>query len=171
MNRYLEVVNKIKQKVSVNWLMPSQRKIFDIISNQYMSQKMINVFGRVGSGKTLLGWVLNLEEVASYLTEPDAPPSGKYKDSLVIDNVPSDKFIARSLRLLLFDLPEVSRVIILTEKPVEDSMPKIELRLNEEDLSKFKQNMFLNCGLQITSSDDSYNLSKLIISSIIVEGE
>lgn len=169
MSRYLQLINLIKQKCDLSWATPSQQEIISLLTSCYSSHKVINIFGDPGSGKTFLGWLLHKNRFGSYISEPNEIGMPIRNHRVIIDNAPTDRFQARSLRSHLQE-SNYKQFIFITALPVDDDMLKLHLHLTKDDKAKFKQNLYLYCGFQLIHDEQRINLNNLLIANLKGDG-
>lgn len=139
---------RVRDRLSREWFTPSQARVWDSIKRfSGPPHRVINIYGVEGTGKTFLGWVFEREKYATYGKWP-------FNDQVVLprlclDDAPSDRFNSRALRPLV-DKLGIQQIILLTRVRVDElSMPVFELRLNQEDLDRFRANYFRYLKLTI----------------------
>ena len=151
---------RLKDRLSVPWLTPSEFCIWELIQKfDAPPHRVINIYGDEGTGKTFLAWLMEREKYASYSVwgqtiKPVLP-------RLVIDDAPSDKISSREIRPLV-DRLGVKQIIMLTRIRVDErDLPAFELRVNEPDIEHLSANLFRY--LQITMPEGAYRNYKSII--------
>jgi len=159
MSVYIDILNQIKEKYTYDWLMPSQSIIYDAIEDFIgPPHKIINIYGKEGSGKTFLGWVLNKRGIGKYFSSLEALADNV--EIAIIDNTLYDRDYVRGLRNTLWS-KHVRQAIILTRYRAEDSIPTFLLELNEDDIQFFKGNLFRFLNLR-SPEETIFNLWKYI---------
>ena len=142
MSVYIDILNQIKEKYTYDWLMPSQSAIYDMINNFIgPPHKIINVYGKEGSGKTFLGWVLNQKGIGKYF--PSLDDLTDNVEIAIIDCTQYDRDFVRGLRNRLWS-KHVRQAIILTRYRAEDSIPSFALDLNEDDIRVFLKGIYFD---------------------------
>lgn len=58
MSQFVRRLNQIKSNRIPEWLTPSQQEAFFKVKTALRTPSTVNLFGRVGVGKTFLGWTL-----------------------------------------------------------------------------------------------------------------
>jgi hypothetical protein len=147
MNRYIEIQNQIKRKADINWLTDSQKKQYNNcveFLNTY--HKIINLYGKEGTGKTFIGWILYKEQIATYYSSMNQVEDKK--NCIIIDNYKSDRRNIRNLRNIL-KFKGISHVIVITRYKAEDDIPSFCLSIESEDLNRFKHNLNIHLDLDI----------------------
>ena len=154
MSKYLELLSLIKQKCDITWATPSQREIISLLASRYSSHKVINIFGEPGSGKSFLGWLLHKNGYGTYICDPQEILSSIPHRRVIIDNAPCERFSSTKSKSYLQEC-NYTQFIFITTTPVDDDMLKLHLHLTEEDKAKFKQNLYLHCGLQLVYDENN----------------
>lgn len=58
MNRFVDILNRIRQNANLQWLTPSQQIVHRLLNERLAFLDEVNLWGAHGVGKTFLGWVL-----------------------------------------------------------------------------------------------------------------
>lgn len=132
---------RIRDHLSLDWLTPSERAIWDEIHRfDGPPHRIVNVHGAPGSGKTFLGWLMHREGYATYGVWSRRPKPVHAR--LVLDNATSDQIATRAIRPLVDELG-ISQIILLSRRPVaEEAMPKFELQVTPDDLEYLRGNLY-----------------------------
>lgn len=161
MTAYEAILNQIKAAVSPGWLTPSQRAIFDALEKRYHTHLMVNVSGQRGVGKTLMGWVVHkahgYDFVHPDLEVADWPPKA------ILDLETLHREEARRLRAEML-LHQRERALVLTRRPVDDSVVRLQLDLTEQDIKHAKGNFYRHLSIQLLADGD--NLHDLVLANI-----
>ena len=168
MTQYANFINTLKSQCDKSWLTPSQRSIFDKLASGFTTQRVVNVYGAEGTGKTFLGWVLEKEGIGRYFLNVENlrqynPDSERMV--AVIDNFPADRKAHRDFRSKMLDMG-VERSVVLTQFAIPDDIPKLLLEFREEDRNQFKHTCYSKARLQITVESDRDNMHSLIKNNI-----
>jgi len=163
MRTYTQLLNELKIKADSKWLTPSQQDIFRLISDHFQTHKLINIYGKEGSGRTFLAWMLQSHQSWTHVLDIEEWPVNCSK--IVIDNYPSDKQAVRKIRSEII-ANNSQQAIVITTKPAEDDIPQLELRLTQYDVQFVKSNLYQFLDVQIKNEDDSWNLHELILNNI-----
>lgn len=141
MNRYVDIMNRIRQHAHPEWLTPSQKEAYDKICSRLGFLDEVNLWGDHGSGKTFLAWVLRARGLADYTAR-----AGKMTQKLslqrtiIVDNISWRRLEARDAvhqcRMLGYE-----KVILVSTEPVEDDIAHVSLSLSSEDIEKVRQNL------------------------------
>jgi len=148
MSDLLSIVQQLRDRLEIDLLTPHQRAALEWIHHlDFPPNRVINVYGTAGVGKTFLAWMLEREEYASVFDYNTAyKPVYKH---LVIDKAPTAREATRELRALPQQLG-VDQLILLTRNRVDEpSMPAIELAAENEDRAKVASNLFRHLGLSV----------------------
>jgi len=135
---YLELMNSIKDQHNENWLTPSQKRIYDKVTTKFQPQKIINIFGEKGVGKTFLGWLITTFYEGHYTKDKSCLKS---KIVNVIDDFGYKK---QDLRALLPNTKTLSipKTILISNKKINDDIISLELDFETLDKNKFKNNLW-----------------------------
>lgn len=164
MSLYVQWMNLIKERATVAWLTESQRVIYDQIVNQWGAARFVNLVGPVGSGKTFLAWILVKEQ--AYVYEHDLRAAPPNTQQVIVDDAEYTRLMRSTAQAL-----SLGRVILITETPVKDPMPRAELRLTEHDVHQALHNLYANCSIQFTASDPKgTDLARIIRTEVIARG-
>jgi len=171
MTQYANFINTLKSQCDKSWLTPSQRSIFDKLDSGFTTQRVVNVYGAEGTGKTFLGWILekenmgkyfvNVEDLKQYLISNHGPNG----IVAVIDNFPADRKAHRDFRSKMLDMG-VERSVVLTQFAIPDDVPKLLLEFRDQDRQHFKHTCYSKARLQITVESERDNMHSLIKNNI-----
>jgi len=139
-NRFVDTLNRIRQRVSVDWLTPSQRAAYERLREQLEFLDEVNLWGAHGTGKTFIGWVLHRQGVATYAARLEAFEPALAERVVVVDN--SD-WRRRAVRDALHRCREYGygKVMLISTEPVQEQMASVELRLTADDLQAVAENL------------------------------
>lgn len=133
MNRFVDTLNRIRQSADSSWLTPSQQRVKAAILERLKFLDEVNLWGRPGTGKTFLGWMLRKERIADYVaTAGHVGPAGAVR-TIVIDNAGWRRYEVREI-LHCARRSGYNRLILITPEPVQEQMATVELLLTQEDL-------------------------------------
>ncbi len=165
MSLYLMWVNLIKEKAAETWLTDSQRAVYETILEHWETQPFINLYGARGGGKTFIGRLLARERGYAYVQALGEAPAGTAQ--VVLDDAAYD----RMLRPLARELA-LGRVILVSERPVREAMPKVELQLDVHDVRQFCANLSERCGIPLVNTlPDGLDLGEILRRELIARGE
>ena len=141
MSRLVEFQNRIRRQFCLEWLSPSQKKTYDHLQNLLSFQETVNLYGSTGVGKTFIRWVLEKEvPMYSYLSPDKLEENTTNKTSwAVVDPHPRQRLIVRQTLATLHDL-DYTKIILVSDEPIEDQIPRCQLALTPSDLQKIYQN-------------------------------
>lgn len=152
MNIYIEKINEIKTKLNKDWLTVSQGKAFsqckEFLNSHY---KLINLYGKEGTGKTFIGWVLNKEKIGKYYSNVNKVEDNQ--KSIIIDNCDYNRQFARNLRNKL-RLKKINHSLLITRYRVEDDIPAFCLNITEDDINIFKHNLFIYLNMKVSDINE-----------------
>jgi hypothetical protein len=120
-NRFVDTLNRIRQRVSVDWLTPSQRAAYERLREQLEFLDEVNLWGAHGTGKTFIGWVLDRQGLAAYAARSESVEPASVTRVVVVDN--SD-WRRRAVRDALHRCREYGygKVVLISTEPVQEQM-------------------------------------------------
>lgn len=140
-NRFIDILNRIRQNVSPTWLTPSQQMAYNLLHERLNFLDEINLWGRPAVGKTFIGWVLQaqgLAAYASYLEEVSQEPA--LRRMIVLDNIGWQRAEVREA-LHYCRHQGYEKVVLITTAPVHDQISTVELTLTPDDVEKVAANL------------------------------
>jgi hypothetical protein len=139
---------RIHDRLSPEWLTPSQRQVWEQLHRFHgPPHRVVNVYGPRGSGKSFLGWLMHREGHATYSKWTDE--RRPIHPRLVLDNAPTDRASARSVRPLVDEL-NIRQIILLSRRRVDEpDMPAFALTVTEDDLDHFRANLYRHLNITI----------------------
>lgn len=140
MNQFVDILNRIRQAADLSWLTPSQQEAREAILERLKFLDEVNLWGRPGTGKTFLGWILMKERLADYVPGIQEIQRARALRTLVIDNAAWKR---SEVRDILYRARQwgYSRVVFLTAEPLEDQVATVELSLTSEDKERVARNL------------------------------
>lgn len=142
MSLYLKLHNRVKQHADADWLTPTQQEKLNQIRKGIELNEMINLYGKHGSGKTFLCWILSKLESAAYVPNPLAFPTPG-QTAVIIDNF--NYFGKNSFRKISarHSLKKVNRFVIVTVHPfLEEQCFRIKMPIPTfEDIERIIGNL------------------------------
>lgn len=140
MNRYVDILNRIRQHADLSWLTPSQRQAYQLLVERLKFLDELNLWGCHGAGKTFLAWMLSKHGVCAYVPcrEELAPAllfrtvifeSSGWRRPEVRDNL-------RHCRGMGYD-----KVILITTEAVQDQLSQVKLSLTTRDVEQVVTNL------------------------------
>ena len=165
MSLYTQWINLIKEKADETWLTDSQREVYEAILSRWSSAPFVNLHGRAGAGKTFIARLLAKAHGYVYTWDLRQAPQGAKQ--VIVDNAEYSRLLrplARSLRL--------GRVLLITNVPVEDTMPKVRLELNTRDVNQFCAVLSERCGISFVHTiPQGEDLAQILRQEVVARGE
>ena len=140
MNRFVDILNRVRQGACVDWLTPSQKAAYDLLQERLGFLDEVNLWGRHGVGKTFIGWILHQQGLAAY-----CPLLGQVEQDLLSHTVVVDNLNWRRAEVLEalhhcrnkgFD-----KIVLITTEPVQHQIATVELRLTPKDMEHAANNL------------------------------
>ncbi len=160
MSVWLQLLNEIKRRPPEQLLTPTQRTARDQLLDLMRYPQWINLYGKSGTGKTLVAWAVARACGAAHLPLPSLLAECSSSDeALLIDNAPHEEADVRRLLSKAEMLRAVS-VVLITCHPITMPMKRVELALpNPADLEVvYKSLGLLNYPCQRAALPSSPNL-------------
>lgn len=127
MSTWLELSNELKRHYHGGYLTATQQAAYASLLEQLRGPNWVNLYGRPGSGKTLLAWLTARATGLAYVARPSdlghMPPA---PDGLIIDNAPVSEADARAV-LAECQLLNCLTVLLVTQRPIAMPMRRVEL--------------------------------------------
>lgn len=155
---YYMLINNIKDKFDLTWLTPSQRSIYDLITQKFISHKIINIYGQPGTGKTFLAWNLEKHYGAIKVSNIDDVENASV---VIIDDYGHKKTDIRALLQEMF-FKNIEKIIVITEKKADDDILCLFLDFTSEDRKVFKNNLWKHFNFDFSNEKEEYNMNSLI---------
>ena len=154
---------RIRDRANISWLTPSQNAIWNSIKEfDGPPHRIINIYGGEGTGKTFLGWIMERENYATYMTWRETPKPQFPR--LVIDEARHDRTSTREIRPMT-DTLSLKQIILLSRIRIDEpSVPAFELRVLDEDIESLKANLFRH--LRISTPEGSFRNYKLLLNKV-----
>lgn len=166
MSQFVRHLNQIKSNRIPEWLTPSQQEAFFKVKTALRTPSTVNLFGRVGVGKTFLGWTLAHELNFFYLSDPvliKTITSNQYS-GLILDNCRADRQTHREL-LKILQFQNINKAVFISRQMIKDYTQFVELNLTDSDIFTVEQNL-IDAGVLSLTQDDVPNLWYLVNSSL-----
>jgi len=141
MNRFVDILNRIREHVNLNWLTPSQTEAYHILCERLKFLDEVNLWGEHGVGKTFIGWFLYKQGLAAY--EPCLGELGQVlptRRTIVVDNLDWRRSAVRDI-LHQCTVVGYERIVLITAEPVQEQIAGVELRLTMEDIATVVRNL------------------------------
>ena len=165
MSLYTAWINLIKEKADEDWLTDSQREVYESISSRWKSAQFVNLHGPDGGGKTFIARLLAKKRGYAYVHELEQAPQNAA--NVILDNAQYTRMmrpLARSMGL--------ERILLITNRPLQEAMPEIGLKLNERDVRQFQATLANHCGIVFTETvPEGLNLTEIIHKEVTKRGE
>lgn len=164
MSLYVRWMNLIKEKATSDWLTDGQRSAYDRILNQWGASAFINLCGPPGCGKSFVARLLAKEHGYVYVHDLQSAPCNA--ENVVVDNAEYTRLMRATAQAL-----GIRRVIVVTQNPVRDPMPRAEIQLVERDVRQFLHNLYTYCGIEFIATDPvGTNLAQILRAEVIARG-
>ena len=140
MNRFVDILNRIRQHANTDWLTPSQQIAYELLRERLGFLDEVNLWGAHGVGKTFIGWVLHMQQLAIYAPRlEDVEPVGMVR-IVVVDNLNWQRSAVRATLHRCRD-QGYDKVVLITTEPVQEQIAGVELRLTTDDIQKVAENL------------------------------
>lgn len=143
----IEIENGIKSHSDESWLTPSQNELYrDVRPFIGGIDKVINIYGPQGCGKTFIAHIMVKLNIAAYITSLEQICLSSLP--LIIDNAPFERSAVRGVRNQMRKF-ELHQVIFISRYRAEDSIPTFYLNLTPDDIIFFRATLFRNFDLRL----------------------
>ena len=164
MSLYVQWMNLIKEKATSAWLTDGQRAAYDPIISQWATSAFINLCGPPGCGKSFVARLLVKEHGYVYTHDLQSTPPNT--ENVVVDDAEYTRLMRATAQVL-----GIGRVIVVTQTPVKDPMPRAAIQLTERDVRQFLHNLYTHCGIEFVSSNPTgTNLAQMLRAEVIARG-
>ncbi len=140
MNRFVDILNRIRQNANTNWLTPSQQAAHSLICERLEFLDEVNLWGRHGVGKTFVAWLFYKQGLAVYAPRMEDVEPASLLRVIVVDNLDWRRLSAREALHHCRNLG-YNKIVLITIEPVQEQIAAVELRLTEEDIAKAIANL------------------------------
>lgn len=161
MNNSLE--SRIYDRADVHWFTPSQKSVWESLQRfDGPPYRVINVYGKEGTGKTFIGKLLERLDYATYHTWPDI--HRPLLSRLTLDDIVPNRTSTRDVRPMV-DKYQIRQIILLSNMRVDErDMPAFELQVTEEDIAWVRARLYQH--LKITIPEERYSNYKQALASL-----
>ena len=159
MNRYVDVLNRIRQNANLNWLTPAQQGAYQLVREQLKFLDEVNLWGYHGVGKTFLGWILWKQGLAVYAPRLQNVKLVPLIRTIVVDNLGWRRAEVREVLYCCRGMG-YNKVLLITTDPVQDQITTVQLTLRAEDIKQAAANL-RGIGI-VPYSDTPHNLWELV---------
>jgi hypothetical protein len=167
MGDLLTLLNRIKAEANVDFLTPSQQEAFKQIEQFWRLPERVNLWGSVGCGKTVLGWVIarslgavfygSFQSFVERYTPENVP--------VIIDNMPCDQPALRTA-LAEMQLRNVRSALIISRETNRLGFPSIAIPPpTRSDIDVVYRNLSLMEHYALTPLSDG-NLWRVVYSAL-----
>jgi ABC-type cobalamin/Fe3+-siderophores transport system ATPase subunit len=164
MSLYVQWINLIKEKATLEWLTDSQRATYDRILSQWLGAPFVNLCGPPGCGKSFIARLLSKYE--GYIYTQDLQTVEHGVANAVLDNAQYTRTMRPTVSLI-----EIGRVILVTRRRVSDPMSVAEIDLTEKDVRQFLHNLYTQCGISFTATKpEGTDLARILRAEVIAKG-
>lgn len=140
MNRFVDILNRVRQEAHIEWLTPSQKAAYDLLRERLGFLDEVNLWGRHGVGKTFVGWMLHQQRLAVYYPLLERVKQDSLLHTVVVDNVGWRR--AQVLEVLHHCRSKgFNKIVLITTEPVQHQIATVELRLSAEDIEHVVTNL------------------------------
>jgi hypothetical protein len=140
MNRFVDILNRIRQNADPNWLTPSQQIAYHLLRERLKFLDELNLWGGHGVGKTFLGWVLQAKRLALFAPRSNDVEPASLLRTIVVDN-PDWRRSAVRETLHHCRSSGYDKIILITAEPVQEQMATVEVALTDQDIAKVIANL------------------------------
>ncbi len=143
-------------------LTASQKKaIQSILALVHDREQRINLWGNSGVGKTFVAHCLDYQAEGLYACSIKNYKAFEFSPNSVVifDNAPQER---KSARLIFGDVlwAGAATVILITRKPINDAVRKVNLSLTTEDAEQFQKNVHKELGISTFELPDQYHFQQ-----------
>jgi energy-coupling factor transporter ATP-binding protein EcfA2 len=165
MSLYIQWTNCIKERADESWLTERQQEVYKRLLNHWHNHAFVNLYGASGSGKTFIARIL--VKTHNYVYTQDLQEVPHNAPNVALDNVKYTRMLrplARSMGL--------GRVLLITQKPIMEAMPSVQLELTEKDIRQFQAIVAQPCDIIFTRTvPTGMDLANIIRDEVIKRGE
>jgi len=140
MNRFVDILNRIRQHANADWLTPSQRTAYELLRERLEFLDEVNLWGTHGVGKTFIGWVLHAQRLAVYAPRLEDVEPAHLSRVVIVDNLNWRRLAVRETLHRCRDYG-YDKVVLISTEPVQEQIAGVELRLTADDIQKVAANL------------------------------
>jgi hypothetical protein len=140
MNRFVEILNRIRRHANVDWLTPSQRIAVELLRERLEFLDELNLWGAHGVGKTFIGWVLHAQRLAVYAPRLEDVEPARLSRVVIVDNSNWRRIDVREALHRCRDYG-YDKVVLISTEPVQEQIAGVELQLSADDIQKVAANL------------------------------
>jgi hypothetical protein len=143
MNRFVDILNIIRQKANPNWLTPSQQAAYHLLRERLNFLDEVNLWGGQGVGKTFLGWVLRAQGLAIFaprLEDVGQEQALPLQRTIVVDNLDWRRTAVREA-LHHCRSHGYDKIVLITNEFVQDQVATVEVALTDDDIAQVAANL------------------------------
>lgn len=139
---FIRNLNRIKANRRFEWLTTSQQEAFTAVTKNLQIPNTVNLFGREGTGKTFLAWMLADKLDYTYLVHPSRLEQLDHSETVgvILDNCESSRLAHREI-LKTMRFQQIHHAIFITHKMISDYTHYVELKLTPIDQEQVQQNL------------------------------
>lgn len=143
MSAFLHRLNKIRTARTETWLTASQQIAMEQVFAQARMAPALNLYGRVGTGKTFLAWM-----IAERLDYPFVAHPHKINEwettfphaGVIIDNCSPERTAHREL-LKELSMFNVAHAVLVSRKAIEDYIHHVQVHCTLDDFTHAQSNL------------------------------
>jgi hypothetical protein len=140
MNRFVEILNRIRRHANVDWLTPSQRIAVELLRERLEFLDELNLWGAHGVGKTFIGWVLHAQRLAVYAPRLEDVEPARLSRVVIVDNSNWRRIDVREALHRCRDYG-YDKVVLISTESVQEQIAGVQLQLSADDIQKVAANL------------------------------
>jgi len=143
MNRFVDILNRIRQNTHPNWLTSSQQTVYDLSRERLKFLDEVNLWGDHGVGKTFVCWVMYSQRLADYVPRLEDVKQEEAllpRRTIIVDNMSWQRAEVRDALHFCRSLG-YNKIMLITTEPVQEQMATLELSLTNADVEQVKRNL------------------------------
>jgi hypothetical protein len=140
MNRFVDILNRIRQGANLDWLTPSQKVAYDLLRERLNFLDEVNLWGKHGAGKTFVGWMLYHQGLAIYYPSLKHVKYSSLLRTAVVDNMGWRRVeVLEALHQCRGK--GFAKIVLITTEPVQHQIATVELQLTADDVEHATANL------------------------------